>query len=1083
MKVCPQCGQSIQGSVNLCPTCGAALPEERRRIGNWLIDEFISEGPLSVLYKAHADEEDGVYLIRLFKPEACVGEKGSHLVEQLERLKGLPESHYIQHLEVGQTEAGEWFRRSEWFEAEDWPSLLAAGVFGDLSVMQRVFIRLAEILDDLHRRGFLIPHLILPDVLLRRLPSGGEIIKLDFRGSRFLSPTSEKPGTLVQQVIDRNPDIANGRALDERTDLWSLGKAYVEIMSGEMGLEDPLLRLKDLRVPSKLKALCEMLLDPDPDCRIQSSTELLRLLKEPETWEPLDDRPPSERGRERKPLKAFFPLFVLGIFLAAIVATLALFTESLNLSRLHKGESTPLPAPPDEACAREMLPGVAFVAVEYWLELDGKRVVRGAGTGTAFLVNRQGCLLSNRHVVCPWLENKELYFILELLKQNGKKPVFGYRIGLWFHGADAFQSGVVDSERFWDSFNAKEGYFSDGEERRVSILETYPVDRRPSAEPGAFATLDSDVAVLQVSPPSALPNALQLAPDHEGLSAGSKVYVLGYPLGSQSIPDSHALADIKSGEIGRVPVDHSTIQFSAPVHPGNSGGPLLGEGCKAIGIATSIQRLAGTGQLAPNLASALPVHRAKALLTGPAQAPSSFLPPVEGQPFKESAVSLAYRRKWKDAARQGELFLWSATYPPLTLENFPQYTNAIIVSSILYFGEGDTASARLLMEQLPKALSAIMRGSQDEKTRNAVKQAEASLWEDPLSRCLYTLIQDSAGAMANEPKGLSYWKGVDWRAEHEFYGYLAQLLSPLTRNDIPAILDGAESSAERALISLFLGRRLHLEGRPREATELLTDALSPPCRNPVYRILLMAELQHAQEAVSETLSGHERADYLARVSVLWEKIALGLNQMDDNIRDIKQLYSEIDAVKWCSESDDAKPCLALLDRKLRGLADLLGEVSPRADLAFVCASRGDWVQAAEIARSLNATGGRESAARLWMALLEVESLAMSGKSREATDQLREFAGRTREPFHRDVARCMLGDIPVEEMEARLKEGDPLDKQVFGLFVGLWNEALGSKARAMTIYSRILEGTPPNSPLYAVARSRYPQKTQMGQGAE
>jgi hypothetical protein len=48
---------------------------------------------------------------------------------------------------------------------------------------------------------------------------------------------------------------------------------------------------------------------------------------------------------------------------------------------------------------------VGFVLVDYWLESGGATIFRNAAEGTAFLVDREGYLLTSRHVVCPWLED------------------------------------------------------------------------------------------------------------------------------------------------------------------------------------------------------------------------------------------------------------------------------------------------------------------------------------------------------------------------------------------------------------------------------------------------------------------------------------------------------------------------------------------------------------------------------------------------------------------------------------------------------------------------------------------------------
>jgi len=63
------------------------------------------------------------------------------------------------------------------------------------------------------------------------------------------------------------------------------------------------------------------------------------------------------------------------------------------------------------------------------------------------------------------------------------------------------------------------------------------------------------------------------------LKPGEKVYAVGSSIGLQS-----TLTDgLFSGQRKTMSTDHRTIQFSAPVNPGNSGGPLIDKDGKVIG--------------------------------------------------------------------------------------------------------------------------------------------------------------------------------------------------------------------------------------------------------------------------------------------------------------------------------------------------------------------------------------------------------------------------------------------------------------------------------------------------------------------
>ena len=131
--------------------------------------------------------------------------------------------------------------------------------------------------------------------------------------------------------------------------------------------------------------------------------------------------------------------------------------------------------------------------------------------------------------------------------------------------------------------------------RDVSIKlndgSTYPVT-------GVYFDPQRDVCLLKADA-HGLP-VLSLA-DSDSVSVGEKVYTIGSPLGL-----TFTFSDgMISGK--RVLKDNKFLQFTAPVSPGNSGGPLLNSQGKAVGIVT-----ASTG--GENLNFALAIDEVKPLI-------------------------------------------------------------------------------------------------------------------------------------------------------------------------------------------------------------------------------------------------------------------------------------------------------------------------------------------------------------------------------------------------------------------------------------------------------------------------------------
>jgi serine protease Do len=137
------------------------------------------------------------------------------------------------------------------------------------------------------------------------------------------------------------------------------------------------------------------------------------------------------------------------------------------------------------------------------------------------------------------------------------------------------------------------------------IGEAYPGGHRWLAKVELLeANPDIDLALLRVQPQDDI-EPLQLG-DSDSVSPGDDVICIGNPLGLE-----HTLSDgIVSAR--RVHEGKRWVQMTAPISPGNSGGPVLTMDGRVIGIATAtVNRLLGTAQ---NLNLAVPVNELKAMI-------------------------------------------------------------------------------------------------------------------------------------------------------------------------------------------------------------------------------------------------------------------------------------------------------------------------------------------------------------------------------------------------------------------------------------------------------------------------------------
>jgi S1-C subfamily serine protease len=177
-------------------------------------------------------------------------------------------------------------------------------------------------------------------------------------------------------------------------------------------------------------------------------------------------------------------------------------------------------------------------------------IVPTGGQGSGFIIDRQGHILTNYHVI-----------------------------------SDVVQGGGRSGEIYVSLHNRKR--------YKASVVGTDPAH---------------DLAVVQISAPDLVPAVLG---DSSNLQVGQRVYAIGNPFGLNGTMTDGIVSSIRSVREPEGTTIDKAIQTDAPINPGNSGGPLLDSHGNVIGINTMIA--SSVGQSA-GIGFAIPINTAKAVL-------------------------------------------------------------------------------------------------------------------------------------------------------------------------------------------------------------------------------------------------------------------------------------------------------------------------------------------------------------------------------------------------------------------------------------------------------------------------------------
>lgn len=1012
MKICSVCGQSVAEDIKSCPSCGSEIGEGRRSINGYRIVDILREGYSSLLCHAVREGTDDHVMIRLFAPDSGVNEEvAARLQRELEALKELSHEGLVRHDAIRRTEDGLWYRLSEWIDSETWGSLLASGRMGDMAFALDLFQQTASILSFLHRHGHFIPHLILSDIMATKGEHEQIRIKIDFKLSRFIDPWLDRPSPMLKKLLSSHPDILNERPLDFRSDIWSLGKVFVELLSSDLDTTDYLKNIETLNVPQQLKVLLRVMLADDPDLRPSSMEEIASSLQriqgelQQRDFPPPGGLPARPAVPARRPKKwAWFPAVVaIAMFFAGALAWLTRETPREDVETML------------ESYANQYARSLAFLLVEYWLEADGERVYHNVAEGTAFLVDQGGYLLTNRHVACPWLEDPFFESTVRHLRMRRASLAFGHRSFLWMEGERAFNrtGHMIESPDLTDFFFIENAFTTES----PPYLGIAGVGKPPMRARQILASpLKDDFAVMKIDrvPPGLTPIPLDLAMEPRKLPKLSRVIALGFPLGSRSQADTVNVSVVR-GNVRRT--FENMFHIDASLHAGNSGGPVIDARGKAIGIVSAVA-LDFTQGLVPmatpvwDIGLILPIGNAVELLMeikgGRAKwnGVLNFSQEKALVKIRETACS----GRWAEAMLMADEELSKGLQPAL-----------VSAAGMLHFCNAEYEGARLRFSQ---ALSMDT--------------------EDNQARLMLVLIDWLSGTSRVEQIRKELLE-ADWRSTAEFQGYLVRILEGAVT--VESASKGWYTSAERSWIFHVSGRLALRETNIDEAERLFQEALLSSDPESWEFLLSRVMLEEVRKERRRLFTTPDRwAEHAGRT----ERFEGVLGEAMEKKRKLLEALVPL----WGRLADGA----IHLEEKQRILRKAL-EYDPEnrmilGTLAYYAAAMEEWPEAIEFLARFPQEHGRQNAVWMSLSLLEAQILHYQGLASEAEAALNRACRRLRDPWFLAICAYLHGRQTEDSLRKQAEER-PEDTLTGYTALGFWAEGSKDRNTALRFYREAL----------------------------
>lgn len=352
---CSNCGTnlSILESAQISRTVTAQAQREEITIGStfagrYQIIEELGKGGMGKVYRVLDKKLDEQVALKLIKPEVASDKK------TLERFRNeLKLARKISHRNVGRMyelmeDKGTHFITMEYVPGEDLRSFIRRSGQLAMGTVVRIGRQICEGLVEAHRVGVVHRDLKPNNVMIDKQ---GNVKILDFGIARSLDVKGLTDSGIVLGTPEyMSPEQAEGKEVDGRSDVYSLGVILYEMAAGRLPFEGktPLSiamkhkgeRPKDPRelnpqAPMDLSQLILKCMEKEEERRYQSAEELLSDLEKVEKCIPTTER----KVPKRKPItskeitvsfslkKLFVPALVLTALIIAAVIILRLLPQ------------------------------------------------------------------------------------------------------------------------------------------------------------------------------------------------------------------------------------------------------------------------------------------------------------------------------------------------------------------------------------------------------------------------------------------------------------------------------------------------------------------------------------------------------------------------------------------------------------------------------------------------------------------------------------------------------------------------------------------------------------------------------------
>jgi serine/threonine protein kinase len=290
-RYCVQCGTELTPTGPSPETVRSSFREIERGttlFGRYEVIEEIGSGGMGSVYRVHDAQINEVVALKIIRPDiATDSEVIERFSQELKTARKIAHRNVCRMFDIGE-DGGTHYITMEYVTGEDLRSLIKR--IGQMTVAKTINIarQICEGLAEAHAMGVVHRDLKPQNIMIDK---DGNAKIMDFGIARFIRTKGiTTTGTIIGTPEYMSPEQAEGKGVDQRSDIYSLGIVLFEASTGEVPFEgetpfsvafkhktepapDP--RRLNAQIPADLSGLILKCLEKEKERRYQTVEEII----------------------------------------------------------------------------------------------------------------------------------------------------------------------------------------------------------------------------------------------------------------------------------------------------------------------------------------------------------------------------------------------------------------------------------------------------------------------------------------------------------------------------------------------------------------------------------------------------------------------------------------------------------------------------------------------------------------------------------------------------------------------------------------------------------------------------------------